>query len=543
MNRLLERDANQPDDKLPSGWAWVPVESLAANRAGALTDGPFGSNLKTSHYTERGPRVIRLQNIGDGIFYDEKAHVPQEHFERLRKHEALSQDVVVAMLGERLPRACLVPDHVGPAIVKADCARLRVDSRIALPGLVAAGLNSQAVRQQADELIHGVGRPRLGLGWLKTLRFPLAPVPEQHRIVRAIESYFTRLDDAVATLQRVRLSLNRYRASVLKAAVQGRLVPTEAELARAEGRDYEHASVLLQSILDDRRRRWEETSRRGQYQEPVAPDTTDLPELPAGWCWASLQQLLREPLTNGRSVPDAPSGFPVLRLTALKGDQVDLSERKIGQWSPHEARAFLVNRGDFLVARGNGSIRLVGRGGLVTVDPDPVAFPDTLIRVRVEAAHFSPRLLAVLWNSPLVRLHIERRAKTTAGIHKVNQADLELTPLPLAPRLEQERLLTELDRCFSIGDGMLDGMETQERRCSRLRQSILKWAFEGRLVDQDPSDEPASTVLERIRKETAGQEASPPNAVVLKGHRRSAARVAPSIRSKVARRRDRAATV
>jgi len=481
----------------------VPVEDLATNEVGTFTDGPFGSNLKTSHYTESGPRVIRLQNIGDGVFHDEKAHIARAHFERLRKHEAKPQDIVVAMLGEELPRACLIPDHVGPAIVKADCARLRVDPKLALPRFVAAGLNSQALRRQAGELVHGVGRPRLGLRWLRTLQFPLAPLPEQRRIVEAIESYFTRLDDTVATLERVQRNLKRYRVSVLKAAVEGRLVPTEAELARAEGRDYEPASVFLERILAERRRRWQEAGGRCKYQEPAVPDTTDLPELPEGWCWASLEQLLREPLINGRSVPDATGGFPVLRLTALKGDQIDLAERKTGRWSADEARAFLVNRGDFLVARGNGSIRLVGRGGLVTIDPDPVAFPDTLIRVRVDATHFSPRLLTALWNSPLVRLHIERRAKTTAGIHKVNQTDLELTPLPLPPRAEQERLLAELDRCFSVGNETFGTVETQERRCSRLRQAILKWAFEGRLADQDLSDAPASVLLERLRTETA----------------------------------------
>jgi len=307
----------------------------------------------------------------------------------------------------------------------------------------------------------------------------------------------------VVTLERVQRNLKRYRASVLKAAVEGRLVPTEAELARAEGRDYEPASVLLERILAERRRRWEEAGGRGKYHEPVAPDTADLPQLPEGWCWVGLGQLLREPLVNGRSVPDGTSGFPVLRLTALKGDQIDLAERKTGRWLADEARAFLVNGGDFLVARGNGSIRLVGRGGLVSVNPDPVAFPDTLIRVRVDAAHFSPRLLAVLWNSPLVRLHIERRAKTTAGIHKVNQTDLELTPIPLPPRSEQERLLAQLDKCLSVSETMSSAVESQEKRCSRLRQAILKWAFEGKLADQDPSDEPASVLLERIRRETA----------------------------------------
>src|SRR5438552_9383108 len=134
---------------LPPGWTWVPVEALAANEPSALTDGPFGSNLKTSHYTENGPRVIRLQNVGDGSFNDEKAHILQGHFEQLRKHEAKANDVVIAMLGAELPRACLVPEYIGLAIVKADCARLRVHPRLAVPGFVAAGLNSWSVRRQA----------------------------------------------------------------------------------------------------------------------------------------------------------------------------------------------------------------------------------------------------------------------------------------------------------------------------------------------------------------------------------------------------------
>jgi type I restriction enzyme S subunit len=134
----------------------------------------------------------------------------------------------------------------------------------------------------------------------------LPPLPEQHRIVEAIESYFTRLDDAVATLERVRRNLKRYRASVLKAAVEGRLVPTEAELARAEGRDYEPASVLLERILTERRRRWEEAELakmkakgkepkddkwKAKYVKPVAPDTSALPVLPEGWCWTTIDQL------------------------------------------------------------------------------------------------------------------------------------------------------------------------------------------------------------------------------------------------------------
>ena len=117
---------------------------------------------------------------------------------------------------------------------------------------------------------------------------PLAPLPEQHRIVAEIETQFTRLDASVAALRRAQANLKRYRASLLKAACEGSLVPTEAERASSEDRDYEPAAVLLERILAERRAHWEsQEKRRGKYKEPSAPDTSDLPELPEGWVWAA----------------------------------------------------------------------------------------------------------------------------------------------------------------------------------------------------------------------------------------------------------------
>jgi type I restriction enzyme, S subunit len=94
--------------ELPEGWTWVTLEQLASFQANSITDGPFGSNLKTEHYTNVGPRVIRLQNIGDGVFNDVAAHISQEHFEKLLKHRVKPNDIVIAALGETLPRACII---------------------------------------------------------------------------------------------------------------------------------------------------------------------------------------------------------------------------------------------------------------------------------------------------------------------------------------------------------------------------------------------------------------------------------------------------
>ena len=122
---LLETRELENSGELPEGWRWATVSELADEKPYSITDGPFGSKLKTEHYTQSGPRVIRLQNIGDGEFRDEKAHISQEHFETLKRHRIYGGDLVIAGLGESLPRACIIPDYVGDAIVKADCIRFK----------------------------------------------------------------------------------------------------------------------------------------------------------------------------------------------------------------------------------------------------------------------------------------------------------------------------------------------------------------------------------------------------------------------------------
>ena len=146
-------------------------------------------------------------------------------------------------------------------------------------------------------------RPRVDFTQFADYPIPLPPLLEQHRIVAEIETQFTRLDASVAALRRARAKLKRYRTSVLKAACEGRLVPTEADLARSEDRGYEPAGVLLDRILAERRARWEsQEKRRGKYNEPSLPDTSALPELPEGWAWTSFEQLASV-IRNGYSKP------------------------------------------------------------------------------------------------------------------------------------------------------------------------------------------------------------------------------------------------
>jgi hypothetical protein len=205
---------------LPVNWRWATIAELAAKEPNAITDGPFGSKLKTAHYTASGPRVIRLQNVGDGVFVDAPAYISEEHFATLQRHRALAGDLVIAALGENPPRSCIVPEWLGPAIVKADCIRLKTSPDVSAK-FVNFALNSEDTRRRTKKIVHGVGRPRLNLSEIKSIAIPLPPFDEQERIVAAIERQFSRIDAGVTALHRVTSRAQQLRASILDLALQG----------------------------------------------------------------------------------------------------------------------------------------------------------------------------------------------------------------------------------------------------------------------------------------------------------------------------------
>ncbi|MFE2373384.1 restriction endonuclease subunit S [Streptomyces sp. NPDC059398] len=214
-----------------------------------------------------------------------------------------------------------------------------------------------------------------------------------------------------------------------------------------------------------------------------------------------LGDVLADGLTNGRSVPTRTGGFPVLRLTALSGPYANLAQRKEGDWEATDAEPFLVKPGDFLISRGNGSVSLVGRGSLVSEVEDPVAYPDTMIRARLKREDIYPEYLRIIWSSMHVRQQIERQARTTAGIHKVNQKILGAVEFPLPDLLTQKEICARWSEIEEKGDLLSRTVVASKHRSTSLQRSLLSDAFTGRLVPQDPSDESADAVLARIRVE------------------------------------------
>jgi type I restriction enzyme S subunit len=284
--------------------------------------------------------------------------------------------------------------------------------------------------QKFDELMrhtHGSGMVHITRGAFDSIPVAIPPLPEQRRIVTILEDHLSRLDAADAYLD-----ASRRRGAVLHNQL------LEAELA-----------------------------------------AVDLEEVP-------FVELLTIGLANGKSVPTRLGGFPVLRLTALRNGRIDLGERKEGAWTIEDASKFLVRRGDFLISRGNGSLRLVGRGGLVSDEPDPVAFPDTFIRARPKNERISSEFLALVWNAPGVRRQIEKAAKTTAGIYKVNQKDLDAVLIKVPSLEDQSRIIGSVSQSR---DALMDLMMQSARgmqRSAALRRSLLAAAFSGNLTTTSP---------------------------------------------------------
>jgi type I restriction enzyme S subunit len=348
----------------------------------------------------------------------------------------------------------------------------------------------------------GVGIHHLGAEAMSEWEVVIPPAKEREELVAALDSHLSRLDEARALLERVKRNLKRYRASVLKAAVEGRLVPTEAELARAEKRDYEPASVLLERILVERRERWESEGRRGKYVEPEPPDTKNLPELPEGWCWTTVAAVGGVTLGRQRAPQYLTGRYnrPYLRVANVKDDRIDFSDVEQMDFDTIHFEKYKLIPGDILVSEGQ-SPHLVGQSAIYRGGHEGLCFQKTLHRWRPVPGGPTSEYAQVVFRAHVRNGVFMRLASITTNIAHLTLEKFEAAPFPLAPAAEQERIVVAASEALSLADSFTESVRVQLMRAPRLRQSILKWAFEGKLVDQDPNDEPASALLARIQAE------------------------------------------
>ncbi|HJT78718.1 MAG TPA: restriction endonuclease subunit S [Gemmataceae bacterium] len=407
----------------------------------------------------------------------------------------------------------LVADGLGEAYVNQHVAIARPIAAINGRYLAWFLSSEHGGQRQFKALQRGATKAGLGLDDLKAVAVPLPPVGEQGRIVAKVEELISDLDAGVSALERARANLKKYRAAVLRAAVTGELTAGW----RAAHPDAEPAAKLLDRILVERRRKWEAEQEarftatgkalpknwQSKYPQPCPPGPG--PGLPIGWCWATVDQLATR-VKNGyfQSPSGASEGHRILRINAVRPMAVNLDEVRFLPSLRGDVSNYYVENGDLLFTRYNGSLALLGVAGLVRNRTAPTIHPDKLIRVVPALPQFLPQYLEVACNVGESRQHMVRRARTTAGQTGVSGGDIKSMPVPLPPLDEQEVILAEVEQRLSAIDAAEAAIDANLKRAARLRQSILKEAFAGRLVPQDPADEPASALLERIRQTRAG---------------------------------------
>jgi type I restriction enzyme S subunit len=357
--------------------------------------------------------------------------------------------------------------------------------------------------------VTGSTRLKLTSAAMRQLPLVVAPVGEQTRIVAKLEELLSDLDAGVAELKAAQKKLVQYRQSLLKAAVEGALT--------ADWRQHNHptetGAQLLERILTERRARWEarqlaKFEEQGKtppkdwqkkYPEPVRPDTADLPELPEGWMWASVDQLseIQGGIQKQPSRAPVKNKFPFLRVANVARGRLKLDEvHEIELFSGELDRLTLL-AGDVLIVEGNGSLTEIGRCAVWDGSIKDAVCQNHLIRVR--PIGMEGRFLESWLNSLGGIEKLTKLAATTSGLYTLSVGKIAKVPVPVPPRVEQCKAIESLAE-------QLSGLELQEqsvglalKQSAAQRQNILRTAFSGQLVPQDPDDEPASRLLERIR--------------------------------------------
>lgn len=363
----------------------------------------------------------------------------------------------------------------------------------------------------------GVTQKNIYLSDIRAFEIPVAPRVEQTRIVAKLEELLSHLDAGVTELKAAEKKLAQYRQSLLKAAVEGTLT---AEW-RTKNTPTESGVQLLQRILTERRVRWgvkqlakfEEQGKnppkdwQKKYSEPVQPDTTDLPALPEGWAWASVEQISSDeryslsigPFGSNLKVPDyRDAGVPLVFVRNIRsGNYGGLHTKYVTLEKALELCAHSIVAGDVLVTKMGEP---PGDADVYPSDQPPAVITADCIKIRCWPGLMEPEFLKVVINSNIGKRQIEPMTQGVAQ-KKVSLGRFTNLAVPVPPADEQVLIVQQITVALNEAYEQLAAITISLKQSAAQRQNILRAAFSGQLVPQDPNDEPASELLSRIRAE------------------------------------------
>jgi type I restriction enzyme, S subunit len=353
----------------------------------------------------------------------------------------------------------------------------------------------------------------ISLTTLKSFPIPIPPAAEQQRIVAEVERQLSKVDAGVSALRHARPNLRRVRTIVLKEATYGHLA--------AQDLSDEPAIFVVRRALETRSvfHSDEEQGRQRLEQEPLfstrssddGPVSTAgagrLPELPLGWVWARLEQLAHiiTGVTKDAKRQTDPSfvEVPYLRVANVQRGFLDLRDVATIRVSPDKASLLELKQGDILFTEGGDRDKL-GRGWIWEGQIDNCIHQNHIFRARLYSGDLEPKFISWHGNT-FGQAWFEAAGKQTTNLASIGLPTLKSLPVPVPPAAEQRRIVAEVERQLSLIEAAEGEVERGLGKAVSLRRAILQAAFDGRLVPQDPTDEPAATLLERIAAARASQ--------------------------------------
>lgn len=459
------------DNRLPKGWAWA--------RLGNVGDYVNGRAFKPSEWEQVGRPILRIQNLTKSTDTINRYSKPIE-----AKYIVKDGDILIswsATLGVYVYRGedAVLNQHIFKV-------RSYIDDKF-LRYLVDGFL------QDLKGQVHGTGMQHITKGKFDESPIPLAPILEQHRIVAKLEELFTRLDAGTDALNKIQLQLKHYRQSVLKSAFSGKLT---AEWRKAHKGELEPASKLLDRIKQERK-------PSGRYKELPPLDSTDLPKLPEEWEWTSLESVVEiNPKPEFKLSNEFEVSFIPMRSVEAMTGMIDTSIVK--PYGEVKKGFTHFQDGDVLFAK----ITPCMENGKVAVAKglkNSLGFGSTEFHVIRPLATMPSNIFFFYLLQGNLRKDAQRNMTGTAGQLRVPAKYLSEVSFPLAPLNEQGKIVEEIERHYSIANQIENTLKQSLIQSDRLRQSILTRAFEGRLVSQNPDDEPAEKLLERIKAQKANR--------------------------------------
>jgi type I restriction enzyme S subunit len=220
-------------NKIPVTWQSVCLSDIFYDPQNDIVSGPFGSNLKTSDYTNDGVPILRIQNIKRNELVNKNIkYTSRNKADQLDRHNYKKGDIVITKLGDPVGKVCIIPDNMDDGIIIADLVRARLNHSLVSKKFIVYQLNSERVIQQFKAKTKGTTRPRVSLNQVRELNIVLPSLNEQHRIVSKIEELFSELDYAERELKKAQRQLEKYRQALLKSAFHGEL--TQKKVKKGE---------------------------------------------------------------------------------------------------------------------------------------------------------------------------------------------------------------------------------------------------------------------------------------------------------------------